>query len=187
MKKILFISNIKYPAIKVSRHDIWIRKDFHEWKEYPFKIIVFKKLDKLGKKYGVKSRRGGLELTRDALVSNFKKINKDHISHGFNLISGCEQQKLAVDSGHWPLFRYDPRLLVHGEGMLQMDSAAPKIDLSTYILNENRYRVLEQKDPERFKQLLDLGQAGVVNHYALYEHLARFVIPVKPGERKEDK
>ena len=106
------------------------------------------------------------------------------IAHGFNLVSGCDQQKLAVDSGHWPLFRYDPRRLVDGEGMLQMDSKAPKVDLCTYIRNENRYRMLEQKDPERFKRLLDLGQMGVANHYALYEHLAGFVMPIKSMEQK---
>jgi pyruvate-ferredoxin/flavodoxin oxidoreductase len=106
------------------------------------------------------------------------------IAHGFNLISGCEQQKLAVNSGHWPLFRYDPRRITNGEGVLQMDSPAPKVDLRTYILNENRYRMLEQRDPERFKHLLDLGQVGILNHYALYEHLARFVLPNKLMENK---
>lgn len=108
------------------------------------------------------------------------------IAHGFNLVSGCEQQKLAVDSGHWPLFRYDPRRLANGEGMLQMDSAAPKVDLCTYIRNENRYRMLEQRDPERFKRLLELGQMGVANHYALYEHLSHFVLPVKPAKSEEN-
>jgi pyruvate-ferredoxin/flavodoxin oxidoreductase len=107
------------------------------------------------------------------------------IAHGFNLVSGCEQQKLAVDSGHWPLFRYDPRRLVNGEGMLQMDSPVPKVDLCTYIRNENRYRMLEQRDPERFKQLLALGQMGVTNHYALYEHLSRLVLPVKAVNDEE--
>ena len=60
------------------------------------------------------------------------------IAHGFDLVKGCEQQKLAVDSGHWPLFRYDPRRVLVGEAPLQMDSAAPKVELGSYIRNETR-------------------------------------------------
>lgn len=99
------------------------------------------------------------------------------IAHGFNLASGCVQQKLAVDSGHWPLFRYDPRLIVNGKGMLQLDSPTPKVALSKYISNETRYRMLAHQYPERFKQLLALGQKEVTNRYALYEYLSRFVLP----------
>jgi pyruvate-ferredoxin/flavodoxin oxidoreductase len=101
------------------------------------------------------------------------------IAHGFDLVKGCEQQKLAVDSGHWPLFRYDPRRVALGEGPLQMDSPAPKIDLGSYIRNETRFRMVEQQNPERFKHLLAMAQREVTNRYATYENLAHLTMPVK--------
>jgi len=101
------------------------------------------------------------------------------IAHGFDLVKGVEQQKLAVDSGHWPLFRYDPRRTALGEAPLQMDSAAPKIELGQYVRNENRYRMVEQANPEHFKALLAEAQEDVNNRFAIYENLAKFTIPVK--------
>jgi pyruvate-ferredoxin/flavodoxin oxidoreductase len=100
------------------------------------------------------------------------------IAHGFDLVKGCEQQKLAVDSGHWPLFRYDPRRVAAGEGPLQMDSAAPKIELGTYVRNETRYRMVEQQNPEHFKHLLAMAQREVTNRFATYENLAHLTMPV---------
>jgi pyruvate-ferredoxin/flavodoxin oxidoreductase len=101
------------------------------------------------------------------------------IAHGFDLVQGCEQQKLAVDSGHWPLFRFDPRRVTEGQGPLQMDSPAPKIDLATYILNETRFRMVQQQNPEHFKHLLAMAQREVTNRYATYENLANLTMPVK--------
>jgi pyruvate-ferredoxin/flavodoxin oxidoreductase len=62
------------------------------------------------------------------------------IAHGYSLHLGLEQQKLAVDSGHWPLFRFDPRNAGTSEPVLKLDSAAPKVSLKRYIENEIRYR-----------------------------------------------
>lgn len=101
------------------------------------------------------------------------------IAHGFDLVQGCEQQKLAVDSGHWPLFRFDPRRVAEGQGPLQMDSPAPKIDLATYILNETRFRMVQQQNPEHFKHLLAMAQREVTNRYATYENLANLTMPVR--------
>ncbi len=107
------------------------------------------------------------------------------IAHGYDLVKGCDQQKLAVDSGHWPLFRYDPRRVEQGEGPLQMDSAAPKIDLGTYVRNETRYRMVEQQNPEHFKHLLAMAQREVTNRYATYENLARLTMPVNTVAAEE--
>jgi pyruvate-ferredoxin/flavodoxin oxidoreductase len=107
------------------------------------------------------------------------------IAHGFDLAQGCEQQKLAVDSGHWPLFRFDPRRIALGESPLQMDSPAPKVDLASYIRNETRYRVVEQMNPEHFKELLAAGQREVTNRYASYENLAKLTMPVKSVEEQK--
>jgi len=104
------------------------------------------------------------------------------IAHGFDLVQGCEQQKLAVDSGHWPLFRFDPRRVAEGQGPLQMDSAAPKVDLASYILNETRFRMVQQQNPEHFKHLLAMAQREVTNRYATYENLANLTMPVKTVE-----
>ncbi|MDR2696902.1 MAG: pyruvate:ferredoxin (flavodoxin) oxidoreductase, partial [Holophagales bacterium] len=65
------------------------------------------------------------------------------IAHGFDLINGCEQQKLAVDSAHWPLYRFDPRRVEQGLPPLQMDSSEPRTDLASYVRNETRYRMIE--------------------------------------------
>ncbi|MBM4395105.1 MAG: pyruvate:ferredoxin (flavodoxin) oxidoreductase [Deltaproteobacteria bacterium] len=95
------------------------------------------------------------------------------IAHGYDLANGPEQQKLAVDSGHWPLYRYDPRRLDQGLPPMQMDSQPPKIDLASYVRNETRYRMVEAMDPDNFKALMVRAEREVKNRYALYEHLSR--------------
>jgi pyruvate-ferredoxin/flavodoxin oxidoreductase len=94
------------------------------------------------------------------------------IAHGYDLTFGLEQQKLAVESGYWPLYRFDPRRLPAGQNPLVLDSAPPKIELGKYARNESRYRMVEQAFPERFKKLLEEAQAEVRQRYAMYEQLA---------------
>ena len=101
------------------------------------------------------------------------------IAHGYDLAHGCDQQKLAVDSGHWPLFRFDPRRMDKGESPLQMDSGAPKIPLGQYVRNETRFRMIEQQNPEHFKKLLDQSQHDIANRYSVYEQLAKLTIHAK--------
>jgi pyruvate-ferredoxin/flavodoxin oxidoreductase len=101
------------------------------------------------------------------------------IAHGYDMAHGCDQQKLAVDSGHWPLFRFDPRRLDKGEAPLQMDSGAPKVPLGTYVRNETRYRMVEQQNPEHFKKLLDQAQLDATNRYSVYEQLAKLSVVAK--------
>jgi pyruvate-ferredoxin/flavodoxin oxidoreductase len=109
------------------------------------------------------------------------------IAHGYDLVQGCEQQKLAVDSGHWPLYRFDPRRIELGESPLQMDSAAPKVDLGSYVRNETRYRMVEQADPERFKHLLAAAQREVNNRWETHANLARLTMPTATVAELEDK
>jgi len=94
------------------------------------------------------------------------------ISHGYNLIHGLEQQKLAVQSGYWPLIRFNPDLDKEGKSPLQLDSKAPSIPLEEYIYNENRYKMLTRIMPEEAKKLLKEAQEGVLKRWKLYEHLA---------------
>ena len=94
------------------------------------------------------------------------------IAHGINMAKGFECQKLAVDSGHWPLFRYNPALKDEGKNPLKLDSKAPKIKLEDYIYNETRYKMLTKSHPEIAKELLILAQTEVNNSWRYYEQLA---------------
>ena len=94
------------------------------------------------------------------------------IAHGYDMAYGLDQQKLAVESGYWPLFRYDPRRLDVDQPAMQLDSAAPRGELGKYMRNESRFRVVEQMYPERFKGLLAGAQEHAVERYALYERMA---------------
>ncbi len=94
------------------------------------------------------------------------------IEHGYPLKDGLEQQNLAVDTGYWPLYRFDPRKAVDGHSGLQLDSAAPKVGLETYLKNENRYRMLQAKNPERAEKLAALAQESVNKRFAFYQRLA---------------
>jgi pyruvate-ferredoxin/flavodoxin oxidoreductase len=101
------------------------------------------------------------------------------IAHGYDLAYGLEQQKLAVDTGSWPLYRFDPRRIALGESPLKLDSGAPKVDLVTYMRNETRFRMVEQANPERFKHLVAAAQREATNRFAVYEQLAKVTMPVK--------
>ena len=94
------------------------------------------------------------------------------IAHGYDLANGLEQQKLAVEAGYWPLYRYDPRRAWEGQNPFVLESAPPKIELGKYARNESRYRMVEQAFPERFKTLLEAAQKEVKTRYAMYEQLA---------------
>jgi pyruvate-ferredoxin/flavodoxin oxidoreductase len=95
------------------------------------------------------------------------------IAHGYDMAFGLDQQKLAVDTGYWPLYRYDPRAREVGESPLKLESAPPKLELGKYMRNETRFRVVEQQDPERYRQLLARAQNDIRTRWSLYEELAR--------------
>jgi pyruvate-ferredoxin/flavodoxin oxidoreductase len=94
------------------------------------------------------------------------------INHGFNLTTGYEEQKKAVATGHWPLYRFDPRLKEQGKNPLQLDSKAPTMEFSEYAYNEDRYRSLKQSKPEVAAELMKLANRDAVERYALMEQLA---------------
>ena len=93
------------------------------------------------------------------------------ISHGYNLVHGLEQQKLAVQSGYWPLLRYNPDLTKEGKNPFQLDSKAPSIPLEEYVYNENRYKMLTRTNPEVAKKLLKQAQEEVLRRWKMYEYL----------------
>jgi pyruvate-ferredoxin/flavodoxin oxidoreductase len=106
------------------------------------------------------------------------------IAHGYDLAFGLDQQKLAVESGAWPLYRFDPRRAESGEKPLQLDSGPPRADLAEYARNEARFRMVEAKDPERFRALLARAQRDLRERRAFYELLARSAAPGGEGGRR---
>jgi pyruvate-ferredoxin/flavodoxin oxidoreductase len=104
------------------------------------------------------------------------------IAHGYGMELGLEQQKLAVDSGYWPLFRFNPHRTAPGEEPLKLDSAAPKIPLSKYLANELRYRILERSNPEHARVLQAAAQEQVKSHFEIYQRLRDSMkVPAEPA------
>ena len=95
------------------------------------------------------------------------------IAHGINMTKGMDQQKKAVESGFWPLFRFNPDFIKEGKNPLQLDSKAPSIPLEDYVYNENRFRVLKASNPERAKILLEKAEKEIKRRFKVYEHLSK--------------
>jgi pyruvate-ferredoxin/flavodoxin oxidoreductase len=104
------------------------------------------------------------------------------ISHGYDMRFGLDQQKKAVLSGYWPLYRYHPDLVREGKNPFTLDSKAPSLPLEQYAYNETRYRMLTQSDESRAEMLLKLAQADVAARWKQYEQMAG---PVNGARAKE--
>ncbi|HEX5069224.1 MAG TPA: pyruvate:ferredoxin (flavodoxin) oxidoreductase [Vicinamibacterales bacterium] len=107
------------------------------------------------------------------------------IAHGYDMANGAVQQKLAVDSGVWPLYRFDPRRLHKGEPPLHLDYGPPRARVADYLRNEARFRMVERADPARYKKFVAQSQAAAEKRYAVYQQLAGITVPVietKPDE-----
>lgn len=94
------------------------------------------------------------------------------IAHGIEMSKGLSQQKLAVNSGLWPLYRFNPALIAEGKNPLKLDSKPPSIPVSEYAYNETRYRMLLQTDESRAEALMKLAQKDVQSRWQLYEQMA---------------
>ncbi len=99
------------------------------------------------------------------------------IAHGYDLAHGLDQQTLAVNSGIWPLYRFDPRRVAEGLPPLQLDSGPPKASAREYMRNETRFRMVEKQDPERFRKFLDTATRQAAQRYAVYQQLAGVTVP----------
>jgi pyruvate-ferredoxin/flavodoxin oxidoreductase len=95
------------------------------------------------------------------------------IAHGYDMKFGLDQQNAAVNSGYWPLYRYNPALQQEGKNPFQLDSKPPKLPLSEYMYREGRYRMLVQSNPERAAALKELAEADVKATWAAYTRLAQ--------------
>lgn len=94
------------------------------------------------------------------------------IAHGYDMAKSLEQTKLAVQSGHWPMYRYNPDLAQHGQNPLVIESKDPTIPISQYAYNETRYKMLIQMDEERAEQLMKEAQHDAKSRWTLYQQMA---------------
>ncbi len=118
------------------------------------------------------------------------------IAHGYDLVHGLEQQKLAVQSGYWPLMRYNPALREEGKNPFQLDSKAPSIRLKDYAYREARYTMLARSNPDLAAKLLTEAQDDVEREWRVYSARAampgrgetpHIAPPEKPEENQEAK
>ncbi len=94
------------------------------------------------------------------------------IAHGIDMRKGLDQQKLAVQSGIWPLYRYNPALVDEGKNPLTIDSKDPTVSVQDYAYNETRYRMLVQSDEARAEMLMNQAREDVSRRWELYRQMA---------------
>jgi len=94
------------------------------------------------------------------------------IAHGINMTTAVDEQKKAVQSGYWPLYRYNPDLAVESKNPLQLDSKAPAISLEEYAYGENRWKVLQKSNPDAAAKLMKQASVFTANRFAYFQKLA---------------
>jgi pyruvate-ferredoxin/flavodoxin oxidoreductase len=95
------------------------------------------------------------------------------IAHGINMTKGMTNQRMAVECGHWPLYRYNPMLAREGKNPFKLDSKAPKIRFEEYAYTETRYKMLTKSNPEEARRLMVLAEADVKARWKKYEEMAQ--------------
>ena len=95
-----------------------------------------------------------------------------------------EQQKLTVNSGVWPLYRFDPRRIQEGKAPLELDSRDPTVGVREYLQNESRFRMIEAFDRERFERLVAAHQRETTRRFAVYKQLAGITFPQEVREEE---
>lgn len=110
------------------------------------------------------------------------------VAHGYDLKQGPAQQKLAVESGMWPLYRFDPRRAASGDPPLTIDAQGGKIPVQEYMQNETRFKVVEKINPEGFKSFAERSQAGAQRRISIYRHLSQLRLSENEtmGKKSED-
>ncbi len=105
--------------------------------------------------------------------------NSPCIEHGYDLGDGNTHQDLAVKSGYWPIYRYDPRRIPTGKAPLKLDCKAPTFTFADYAATENRFRMLQKSDPEMATALTKLGQDFIDRRWTSLVHLASLTFEEK--------
>ena len=98
------------------------------------------------------------------------------IAQGFNLADGLEHQKVAVETGSWPLYRYNPNNIKEGKAPLTLDSKAPSRPLSDFMSNEVRFQIVNKMNPERYEALMEKSSENLKAKRELLEHMAEFKV-----------
>jgi len=105
------------------------------------------------------------------------------ISHGINMTAGIDEDKKALKSGHWPLYRFDPRRVSEGKNPLQIDSAPVSMEFAEFAGGENRFRVLRKAHPEVAEALMSHAAEATRARFNLYQKLAQ----LQPDCKKKEK
>jgi pyruvate-ferredoxin/flavodoxin oxidoreductase len=132
--------------------------------------------------HAVKALREAEEFPGPSLVIAYSPC----IAHGYDLAQGVEHQKMLVDSGIWPLYRYDPRRSAEGLPPLKLDSRAPRRKVRDVLPLETRFRMVEKLDPTRYKNFLAESQRLADRRYAIYQQLAQVSVPKSDGEPADE-
>ena len=104
------------------------------------------------------------------------------IAHGIDMQKGLEQQKLAVQSGIWPIYRYNPDVITEGKNPLIIDCKDPSITVQEYAYNETRYRMLLQSDEVRAEKLMKEARNDVSKRWELYKQMAKIEYKATNGD-----
>jgi pyruvate-ferredoxin/flavodoxin oxidoreductase len=99
------------------------------------------------------------------------------IAHGYDLMHSAQEQKRAIDSGMWPLYRFDPARIIEGEPPLQIDAMPEKLDVARYMEEESRFRMVSLRDPAHYAALVQEERVAVHRRHVLYEQLAKLRFP----------
>ncbi|MEW5726780.1 MAG: 2-oxoacid:acceptor oxidoreductase family protein, partial [Pseudomonadota bacterium] len=107
------------------------------------------------------------------------------IAHGYDMADALEQQKLAVQSGYWPLYRFDPRKLGTAEQALTLDSQEPNGKLYDFLKGEARFTMVERADPERFRGMVDGAEEVIRRRFGMLRRFAGLPEPVAQKDAAE--
>ncbi|NQT63089.1 MAG: pyruvate:ferredoxin (flavodoxin) oxidoreductase [Candidatus Marinimicrobia bacterium] len=94
------------------------------------------------------------------------------IAHGIDMAKGMDQQKLAVESAYWTLYRYNPMLAIEGKNPLTLDSKPPKKHVREYAMNETRFSILSRIDPDLSAKYIEASDVAAKEKYDYYAKLA---------------
>ena len=108
------------------------------------------------------------------------------IAHGINMTTAMRNQKAAVDSGQWILYRYNPERAKSGENPLRLDSRPPKMRVEDYLLMENRFKMLTKSRPEEAKRLFAEAQEDAEERWRFYEYLAARKVGPSNGDDTDE-
>ncbi len=108
------------------------------------------------------------------------------IAHGYDMAFGGAQQKLAVASGAWPVYRFDPRRGREGQPPLQLDAGQPTTPLLEYMRGEARFRMVEKQNPVRFRELVKAAERQAADRVSVYTQLSHLTLPRHDGTKQPE-